>query len=102
MEGEHTIVNRVVREYTITYRRHGADNAAEGYAYASAKAPGGREADAERFSALVEALTGKKPRVYRRKDGNIMIECGSEHLEGFKRYAEFADAIERWLEETGR
>jgi hypothetical protein len=102
VEGEHTIVDRVVREYTITYSRRRADNAAEGYAYASAKAPGGRKADAERYSALVEALTGKKPRVYRMNNGNIMIECGSEHLEGFKRYAELADAIERWLEETGR
>jgi len=24
------------------------------------------------------------------------------HLEGFMRYAELADAIEKWLEETGR
>ncbi len=100
VEGER-IEDRVVREYTITYSRRGRDNAAEGYAYASAKAPGGREADAERYSALVEALTGKKPRVYRKKNGNIMIECGSEHLDGFRRYAELADAIERWLEETG-
>jgi hypothetical protein len=102
VEGEHTIVDRVVREYTITYSRRGAGNAAVGYAYASAKAPGGREADAERLSVLVEALTGKKPRVYRMKNGNIMIECGSEHLEGFARFAELADAIEKWLEETGR
>jgi len=101
VEGEHTIVDRVVREYTITYSRRRADNVAEGYAYASAKAPGGRKADAERFSALVEALTGKKPRVYQRSDGNIMIECGREHLDGFMRFAELADAIERWLEETG-
>jgi len=28
--------------------------------------------------------------------------CDREHLEGFKRYAELADAIEKWLEETGR
>ncbi len=101
VEGEHTIVNRVVREYTITYSRRGTDDAAEGYAYASAKAPGGRETDAERFSALVETLTGKEPRVYRMKNGNIMIECYREHLEGFARFAELADAIERWLEETG-
>ena len=100
VEGEH-IVERVVREYTITYSRRRADNVAEGYAYASAKAPGGRKADAERYSALIKALTGKEPRVYQRSDGNIMIECGSEHLEGFKRFAELADAIERWLEETG-
>jgi hypothetical protein len=101
VEGDH-IVDRVVREYTITYSRRRADNAAEGYAYASAKAPGGREADAERYSALIKALTGKEPRVYRMKNGNIMIECGSEHLEGFARFAELAEAIVRWLEETGR
>jgi len=40
--------------------------------------------------------------VRRMKDSTIMIECGREHLEGFARYAELADAIERWLEETGR
>jgi len=40
--------------------------------------------------------------VYRMKNGAIIIVCGREHLEGFKRYAELADAIEKWLEETGR
>jgi hypothetical protein len=58
VEGEHTIVARVVREYTITFSRRGRNNAALGYAYASTDAPGGREA--------------------------------------------LADAIEKWLEETGR
>jgi hypothetical protein len=102
MEGGHTIVDRVVREYTITFGRYGKINAAIGYATAKADAPGGREADAERFSALVEALTGKKPRIRRIKDGQIVIECYEGHLEGFMRYAELADAIEKWLEETGR
>ena len=31
-----------------------------------------------------------------------MIVCGREHLDGFKHYAELADAIARWLEETRR
>jgi hypothetical protein len=31
-----------------------------------------------------------------------MIVCGREHLDGFKRYVELADAIARWLEETRR
>jgi hypothetical protein len=101
VESEH-IVDRVEREYTITFSRRGADNAALGYATASAKAPGGREADAERLAAVVEALTGKKPRIRRMKDGTIIIECGKEHLEGFRRYTEFAGAIARWLEETSR
>jgi len=95
-------VDGIRREYAITFGKYGDDNETRGFAYARADAPGGREADTERFSALVEALTDKKPGVYRMKNGNIMIECGSEHLEGFKRYAKLADAIERWLEETGR
>jgi hypothetical protein len=59
----------------------------------------GRRREARR---RVKAITGKEPKIRRMKDGKIMIECGREHLEGFKRYAEFADAVERWLEETGR
>ena len=78
------------------------NNAAMGFATARADAPGSREADAERFAAVVEALTGKRPRVYRKKNGQIVLECGREHLDGFKRYTELADAIEKWLEETGR
>jgi hypothetical protein len=48
------------------------------------------------------ALTGVKPRIRRRSDGEIEAVCGKELLEGFKRYAELADAIEKRLEETGR
>jgi len=94
-------VDGVRREYTMTFSRRGADNAAKGRAYARADAPGGREADAERFSALIKALTGKEPKVYRRSNGKIMLECGEGHLEGFMRYAELADAIARRLAETG-
>jgi hypothetical protein len=100
VEGEHTIVDRVVHEYTITFGRYGDDNAARGYAYVRADAPGGREADAERFSALIKALTGKEPRIRRMKNGTIMIICYREHLDGFARFAELADAIEKWLEGT--
>jgi hypothetical protein len=102
VEGEHTIVDRVKREYTITYGRYGAKNNAMGFAVARADAPGGREADAERFSALIKALTGREPGVYRKKDGKITIECYEGHLEGFMRYVELADTIEKWLEETGQ
>ncbi len=101
VEGEH-IVDPVVREYTITYGRYGRNNAALGFAVARADAPGGREADAERFAAVIKALTGEEPRVIERSDGRIDIICGREHLDGFMRYAELADAIERWLEETRR
>ncbi len=102
VEGEHTIVDRVVRDYTITYSRRGRTNAAVGHAYARVDAPGGKEADAERFSALIKALTGREPKVYHMKNGQIMIECYEGHLDGFKRYTELADTIERWLKETGR
>jgi hypothetical protein len=94
-------VDGVKSDYTITYGRYGT-NAALGFAVARADAPGGREADAERFSALIKALTGREPRIRRRSDGTIELVCDREHLEGFKRYAELADAIEKWLEETGR
>jgi hypothetical protein len=87
-------VDGVRNHYVMTYSRRGRDNVTVGYAYARS------DADAERFAAVVEALTGTKPRIYRMKNGKIMIECGSEHLEGFRRYAELADAIEKWLEET--
>jgi hypothetical protein len=87
-------VDGVRNDYVITYSRRGRDNVTVGYTYARS------DADAERFAAVVEALTGRKPRINRMKNGKIMIECGSEHLEGFRRYAELADAIEKWLEET--
>jgi hypothetical protein len=95
-------VDGVRRDYTMTYGRRGAGNAAVGYAYASADAPEGRETYAERLSALIKALTGEEPRIRRRSDGKIEIICGEKHLEGFARFAELAEAIERWLEETGR
>ena len=94
-------VDGVRRDYEVTFSRRGSDNAALGRAYARASAPGGREADAERLAALIKALTGKEPKVYR-VGNKIMIECGREHLEGFMRYTELAEAIARWLEETGR
>jgi hypothetical protein len=94
-------VDGVRSEYTITYGRY-SKNAVMGFAYARADAPGGREADAERLVAVIKAITGKEPWIRRMKDGTIMIVCGRAHLEGFKRYAELADAVERWLKETRR
>ena len=35
------------------------------------------------------------------KNGRIMIVCDREHLDGFARYVELAETIEKWLEETG-
>jgi hypothetical protein len=45
---------------------------------------------------------GRKPKAYQRSDGKIEVACGREPLDYFKRFAELADAIEKWLEETGR
>ena len=94
-------VDGVRSDYTITFSRRDSDNAAVGRAVVRAD-PDGRETDAERFSALIKALTGEEPWVYSMKDGRIMIVCGGAHLDGFKRFAELADAIKKWLEETGR
>ncbi len=44
----------VRRDYKITYGRYGS-NVTRGFAYASAKAPRGREADAERLAAVIKA-----------------------------------------------
>jgi hypothetical protein len=101
VEGEH-IVDRVVREYTITYGRYEDDNKTRGFAYASAKALGGREADAKRLAAVIKALTGREPWIRRRSDDKIEVVCYEGHLEGFMRYIELADAIAGWLEETSR
>ena len=95
-------VDGVRSDYTITYGRYGRNNAAVGFATAKADAPGGREADAERFSALIKALTGKEPRIHKRSNGAVEIVCDREHLNGFMRYTELADAIMKWLEETSR
>jgi len=101
VEGEH-IVDRVVREYTITFGRYG-NNAAVGHATASAKAPGGKEADAKRFTAVVKALTGEEPGVYHVENGKrIRIVCYEKHLRGFGRFAELAGTIMRWLVDTSR
>ncbi len=88
-------VDGVVREYEITFSRHRADNKAVGYAMARTDAPGGREADAERLAAVIKALTGRAPRMRRMKDGTIVIVCYREHLDGFARFAELAEAIEK-------
>ncbi len=87
--------------YTITYGKYRKINAALGFATARAGAPRERLADAERLAAVIKALT-KKPRIIERSDGTIEIICSRAHLDGFKRYAELADTVERWLEATSR
>jgi len=95
-------VDGVRCDYEITYGRYGRKNAAIGFAVARADASGGREEEAERLSALIKALTGREPRIRCMKDGTIVIECYGGHLEGLMRFAELADVIARWLEETSR
>jgi hypothetical protein len=95
VEGGH-IVDRVEREYEITFGRYGSNNAVRGFANVS------KETDAERLAAVIEALTGVKPKIHRRSDGIIEIVCTRAHLEGFKRFAKLAKAIIEWLKETGR
>jgi hypothetical protein len=76
------------------------NNATKGFAVARADATSGREADAERLAATIKAITGEEPRIRRKSEGAIEVICGREHLDGFKRYAELADAIEKWQEEA--
>jgi hypothetical protein len=62
-----------VESQGVTRGGRGASDAAVGYA--ATDAPGGREADAERYSALIKDLTGRQPGVY--YIGNkIMLVCG--------------------------
>jgi len=89
-------VDGVRRDYTMTFSRR-FRNAAQCFAAARADAPGGKEADAERLSAVIKALTGRAPKV-RRWGDIIMVECSKEHLEGLTRYAELAEVIAKWLE----
>ncbi len=88
--------------HTITYGRYRKINAALGFATARTGAPRDGSADAERLAAVIKALTGKEPRIIERSDGTIEIICSRVHLDGFKRYAELADTVERWLEATSR
>jgi transcription initiation factor TFIIIB Brf1 subunit/transcription initiation factor TFIIB len=89
-------VDGIRSEYAIAFGRYGADNAVIGHATARADAPGGREADAERFAAVIKALTGRAP--WARRGRGIIIKCFRGHLDGLARYAELAEAIGRWLE----
>jgi hypothetical protein len=88
-------VDGVEDSYTVVFKRR--RGRIEGYAHARADAPGGREADAERLSALIKALTGVEPKVRRRSNGYIDIFFGRAHLDGFAQYAELAEAVEGWL-----
>jgi|GEM_PF-1839412 hypothetical protein len=72
-------VDGVRSDYTITYARSGRNDTAVSYTAARSNTPGGRQADAERLSALIKALTGKEPKVHHTGDGRIIIECSNKH-----------------------
>ena len=84
--------------YTATFYRMGRGSVA-GQAYARAAAPGGVEADAERFAAVVKAVAGREPRMYA-KGRRLTFSLGRIHLDGFAQYAELADVVEGWLAES--
>ncbi|MFZ8810457.1 MAG: PaRep2b protein [Pyrobaculum sp.] len=84
--------------YTATFYRMGRGSVA-GQAYARAAAPGGVEADAERFAAVVKAVAGREPRMYA-KGRRLAFSLGRVHLDGFAQYAELADVVEGWLAES--
>jgi hypothetical protein len=65
-----------------------------GFAVSFCRRAGGRVADAERFAAVIEALTGRGSKVCQKGNSRMMMERHREHLDGFKRYA---DAIVRRL-----
>jgi hypothetical protein len=52
-----------------------------GRAAARADVSGDNEADPERLVALINALTGRGPRVYRRGGGRVEVVCYRERLE---------------------
>jgi flavin-dependent dehydrogenase len=58
-------VDGVKSEYTTTFSRRSKNNEVVGRAIARADAPDGREEDAERFAAVIKALTGEEPWMYR-------------------------------------
>jgi hypothetical protein len=74
-------VDGVKSDYTITYGRYGT-NAALGFAVVRADAPGGREADAERFAAVRGAEDTPEERGrYRAR----MRQGASRRLQAFRR-----------------
>ncbi len=93
-------VDGVVGVYVFSFGRFSRLGLIRGFAYADAKAPGGRVADAVRLLALVKALTGKRPKVVHSKRGKITIMLRRVHLYRLTRYAELAEAVEMWLAET--
>jgi hypothetical protein len=87
-------VDGAVRVYKTTFRKR--SGRVVGECYANVDAPGGREADAKRFAAVVKAVTGKEPKMYA-MGRRLEFSLGRTHLDGFAQYAELADIVEGWL-----
>jgi hypothetical protein len=83
--------------YTATFYR--VRGRVTGQAYARASAPGGAEADAERFAAVVKAVAGIEPRMYTKGKRPVFF-LGRRHLDGFARYRELASIVMGWLVAT--
>ena len=85
VEGEHTIVDRVVREYTITFGRYG-NNAAVGFATASAKGQGGRCQEVHRRGEGPNGRgAGGVPRGERQEDKDRVLRGASKRLRALRR-----------------
>jgi len=82
-------IDSVKGGYAMTFGRYGKD-AAVGCAAV------GADKGAERFATLMEALIGKRPRMYRRSGYKIMIACCGEHPGGFMRCTELYKTVTGW------
>jgi hypothetical protein len=93
-------VDGVLRDYTITFGRCGKRGRGTRLRQRQrARRQRDRRQETRRRS---KGHYGQKPRIQKKSDGAIEVECDREHLKGFKRYAELASVIARWLEETSR
>jgi hypothetical protein len=87
-------VDGVEEWHSATFYRRG--RRVEGAAYAKASAPGGAEAYAERFAALMKALTGREPKAHTVR-GKPAFFLSRAYLDALARYAELAEIVEGWL-----
>jgi hypothetical protein len=90
-------VDGMKSDYVMTYGRYGKLNAAIGRAYARADVPGGRRRKVLSAGGGSDGEETEGVPHERR-----LIDCGREHLDGFMHYAELADTIEKWLNETSQ
>ena len=83
----------VKREYTFF---RGRNNAAHGYVFTQANAPGGREEDRRRLKALATVIFGEAGSL---TAGGRQLKYTRRHLEHAMRFKEIKEVAERWLRE---